>query len=98
MVQTPEKNPHIFPPDKLKQLWAENLKSHTLTEEGRRRAEALRSAATAMTEAYIDMVPAGREQAIALADLEKSLIVALQGIERVHNTSTSEPQEGEKNV
>lgn len=65
-----------------KDLWEFNLSPHEISAEGMKRVHGLRSAAKAMANALIDMVPAGRSQSLALTDLESMLFNAVGGISR----------------
>ncbi len=62
--------------------WAYRFTNHTPDPSAIPIIEGLRSAAKAMSDAYISMVPAGREQALALTKLEESLMHAVSGVAR----------------
>lgn len=62
--------------------WDYNLTTHTIHPNAVGRIEGLRSAAKAMAHAIIDMVPAGREQSLALTHCESMLQAAVGGIAR----------------
>lgn len=76
--------PEVSPED-LKNLWHYQFTSHKPTAEGIRKIEGLRSAAKAMADAIIDMVPSGRDQALSLTNLEQMLFHANAGVARQYN-------------
>lgn len=63
--------------------WDYKLSSHVPHESAVARINGLRQAAKAMAAAYIDLVPAGREQSLALTKLEESSMHAISGVCRV---------------
>lgn len=96
MPPTPPKNPHALDPQALKDLWNYNLTNHKPTAEGIRKIEAMRSAAKAMASAIIDLVPSGRDQALALTDLESMLFHSNAGIARAMNEDIDDTPEEDK--
>lgn len=98
----PSRNPSSPPslnPAALKELWHYNLTNHKPTAAGIQRIEALRSATKAMADALIDLVPAGRDQAIALGCAEEMLFHANAGVARTMNEdreTTSKPAEDQQ--
>ncbi len=96
--KAPEKNPGHAPaadPQSLKDLWHYNLNPGAVTPEGLRKIAALRSAATAMADAIIDLVPPGRDQALALSKNEEMSFHANAGIAR-GNPLQDTPDEDKK--
>lgn len=76
----------------LKEIWKYNLgANHKLTDEGKRNIGAIRSAASAMMEAIINLTPAGRDQALALTSLEQMTFYANAAIARGLNESKQPP-------
>lgn len=75
--------------DAQKRNWDFNLTTHTPSEEGMRKMDALRSAAKALKDAYIDLVPAGREQSLALTSLEQANFYAIGGVARYFTMDNS---------
>lgn len=68
--------------DAMKQLWDWNFTNHKPTPDAIKKMEGLRSAAKAMKDAIIDMVPRSREQSLSLTNLETMLFYANAGIAR----------------
>lgn len=83
-------------PQALKDLWHYNFTNHKPTADAIRKIEALRSAAKAMADAYIDLCPAGRDQALALTGLESSLFHGVAAIARVDNEDVAGTPEEDK--
>lgn len=97
----PAKNPGHAPgvdPQALKDLWAYNLTNHKPTEKAIKTIEHFRSAAIAMSACIIDLVPAGRDQALALTNLEELSFHAIAGIVRNDNEDINGTPEEDKNL
>ncbi len=97
----PQKNPGNAPgidPQALKDLWAYNLTNHKPTAEAIRKIEGFRSAAIAMSACIIDLVPAGRDQALALTQLEEMSFHGIAGIVRNDNEDINGTPEEDKNL
>lgn len=78
--------------DDMKQLWDWNFTNHKPTPDAIKKMEGLRSAAKAMKDAIIDMVPRSREQSLALTNLETMLFYANAGIARNENEDGKVPE------
>lgn len=65
-----------------KDEWDYKFTNHTPHPSAIQRINGLRSAAKAMAAAYIDLVPASREQSLALTKLEESIMHAVSGVAR----------------
>lgn len=89
----------------LIQLWNWNLSSHDVTEEGIDKLKKVRDLYIKMAQRLIKNTPMGREQNLALTDLEKSMHSALSAIMRkytddgttVHRVSIGKEVFGERN-
>lgn len=65
-----------------KDQWDYNFSTHKVHESALPAINGLRQAAKAMAAAYVDLVPASREQSLALTKLEESLMHAVSGVAR----------------
>lgn len=93
MPPQPPTPPHVPQGEDLKNLWDWNLTNHKPTPEAIRKMEGLRSAAKAMKNAIIDMVPSGREQSMALTSCEQMVFYAMAGIARRENEDITPPDD-----
>lgn len=94
MPPTPPKNPGHAPavdPQGMKDIWHYNLTNHKPTAEAIKTIEHFRSAAKAMADCIIDLVPAGRDQAVALTHLEEMSFHGIAGIVRNNNEDINQP-------